>query len=175
MTFEQWRYGDPLAILIAAERWSCKGCAHAAAAFDRQYCGKGKKYGRRCAQYTLEVQGEKTMPQVRKIEVVDTFHAQTPYQRVMNIWARYTRLDDHQYSDGEAHPQDVKEFMRAGQAIDVMIDALPRHLWWAVRKGHGICTVWNFPHLVLEDALQAAEDILLPKMKNHVDVRRFLN
>lgn len=115
------------------------------------------------------------MPQVRKIEVVETFHDLTPYQRVMNIWARYTRLDDHQYSTGDSHPQDVKEFMRAAEAIDVMIDDLPRHLWWAVRRAHGICTAWNFPNLNFEEAVQKAEEILTPKMKNHVDVRRHFN
>ena len=52
MTLENWRYGDPLAILIAAENRGCKGCQHAAVAFDRRYCSKGKKYGKRCGQYT---------------------------------------------------------------------------------------------------------------------------
>jgi hypothetical protein len=115
------------------------------------------------------------MPQQRTIAVVDTYHDQTPYQRVMGIWARYTRLDDLQYSTGDSHPQDVKEFMRAAVAIDTMIDDLPRHLWWAVRKAHGICTAWNFPNLNFEEAVQKAEEILTPKMKNHVDVRRYFN
>lgn len=52
MTLERWRYGDPLDILIAAESGTCKGCVHAAVAFDRRYCDKGKKYGKRCGQYS---------------------------------------------------------------------------------------------------------------------------
>lgn len=51
MTLERWRYGDPLTILLQKEASTCKGCAHAAVAFDRRYCDKGKKYGKRCGQY----------------------------------------------------------------------------------------------------------------------------
>lgn len=67
--------------------------------------------------------------------MIDTAHAQTPYRRAMNIWARYTRQDDFSYSDGEAHRQDVNEFMRAALAINVRVNVLPWHLSWAVHKG----------------------------------------
>ena len=115
------------------------------------------------------------MPQIRKIEVTDTFHDLTPYQRAMSVWARWMRLDDHKVSTGEAHPQDVKEMMRTAEAIETMVNDMPRHLWWAVRKGNGICTVWNFPLINLEDALIAAEEKLTVKMKENVVTRRFFS
>jgi hypothetical protein len=63
--------------------------------------------------------------------------------------------------------------MAAGTAIDAMINDLKRHQWWAIRKAHGISTVWNFPNVSLSDALAQAEEALTPKMKRHVDTRRF--
>ena len=50
-------YRDPLLVLLEREAASCKGCAHAIAVFDRQACGKGRKFGRRCEQY-LETRGK---------------------------------------------------------------------------------------------------------------------
>jgi hypothetical protein len=44
-------YGDPLEILIKREASTCKGCQFIGVVFDRQYCTKGKKYGKRCSIY----------------------------------------------------------------------------------------------------------------------------
>lgn len=173
MTLEQWRFGNPLDILISSESRSCKGCQHAAVAFDRQYCGKGKKYGRQCAQYAIEDQGEKTMPQVQRIAIVETLHTQSPYSMLLAIWAQWMRLADHQHSMGDANLQDTKDFMRTAEAVNTMIDDLPRYQWWAIRKSRGICTVWRFPDVRVEDALQKAEDILTPKLRNHIATRRY--
>jgi hypothetical protein len=101
--------------------------------------------------------------------------ADSPYNRVMKTWARWMQLDDKQHSTGEAHPQDVKEFMACAEAMDVLIDGLPRIQWWAVRKAHGITTVWRFPVDSFADALVAAEVNLLPKMIKNVAVRRYFN
>lgn len=174
--FEQWRYRNPLDILLASEARSCKGCAHVDVAFDRQFCSKGKKYGRRCAAYQeKQVHREEAMQQARKIAVVETLHEQSPYSIVLALWAQWMRLADHQYSMGDGNEQDTKDFMRTGEAVDAMINDLPRHLWWAVRKSRGICTVWQFPGIKIEDALQKAEEILTAKMKNHVATRRYFN
>ena len=42
---------DPLQILIERESRLCKGCAHIAVVFERQYCSKGKKMTSRCHLY----------------------------------------------------------------------------------------------------------------------------
>lgn len=101
--------------------------------------------------------------------------ADSPYHSVMKTWARWMTLSDRQHTDGLSHPQDVKEFMACGEAVDVMIDALPRIQWWAIRKAHGITTAWRFPDHSFEDALVAAEQNLSPKMQKNVATRRYFN
>lgn len=107
------------------------------------------------------------------IEVVEAPEADDPYIVVMKIWARWMTLEDRQYSDGMSHPQDAKEFMRTGEAVDAMINDLPRVEWWAVRKAHGLARVWNFPNADLADTLVAAERKLKKKMLGNVDTRRY--
>lgn len=101
--------------------------------------------------------------------------ADSPYHSVMKTWARWMTLSDSQHSEGLSNPQDVKEFMACGEAVDVMIDALPRIQWWALRKAHGIATVWRYPEDSFADAIVAAELILLPKMKKNIATRRYFN
>lgn len=99
----------------------------------------------------------------------------TPYENCMRIWTHWAALSDCPTSDGYGNLQDSKEFMRAGEAIDMMIDSLPRHQWWAVRKSRGISTVWLFPHLSLPDVLHAVEMVLTEKMKNNIATRKYFN
>lgn len=99
--------------------------------------------------------------------------ADTPYNVVMAIWTSWMSLADRQEAGGWSHPQDAKEFMRAGEAVDTMINDLPRNQWWAVRKARGLATVWRFPEQSLADALEDAELALAPKMARHVDTRRY--
>jgi hypothetical protein len=120
-----------------------------------------------------ESRGSGRMAQAQKTAVVDTFHQQTPYDTCMAIWTEWMKLNDQQHSTGFSNPQDVKEFMAAGLAIDTMINDLKRHQWWAVRKARGICTVWNFPNVDLADALRQAEEALTPKMRQNVATRRY--
>lgn len=101
--------------------------------------------------------------------------ADTPFSRVMKTWAHWMRLDDHKISTGDAHPQDVKELMACGEAVDVMVDDLPRIQWWAVRKAYSISTVWRFPEHAYADALSAAEATLSEKMQRNVATRRYFN
>ncbi|HXA47265.1 MAG TPA: hypothetical protein VNW52_06525, partial [Burkholderiaceae bacterium] len=84
-------------------------------------------------------------------------------------------LSDQQYSDGDANLQDTKDFMKTGEALETMINDLPRHLWWAIMKSRGICTVWLFPNLNILDALADAEEKLTPKMKQHLATRRYFD
>lgn len=104
---------------------------------------------------------------------IEHFTQPTPFQKVMEIWRRWNALSDHPVSLADMHPQDTKEFMAAGEAADVMINALPRHLWWAVMKSNGVATVWLFPNLNLADAMCEAEEILSGKMQKHIVTRRY--
>jgi len=100
---------------------------------------------------------------------------QSPYNVVMAIWASWQTLKDYQHSDGDGHPQDAKDFMRTGEAVEVMVNDLPREQKWAVYKARGICTAWIFPNLNFADAVAAAEDAILPKMKINLATRRYFN
>lgn len=150
---------------------------------QRSYAAESKYYGRGGdpAKH-IKFEREQLAPvrklirnvmQAQKLAVVDTFHQQTPYDTCMAIWAEWMRLNDQQHSTGFGNPQDVKEFMAAGLAVDTMVNDLKRHQWWAIRKSRGICTVWNFPNVSLEDALRQAEEILTPKMRQNVATRRY--
>jgi hypothetical protein len=100
----------------------------------------------------------------------------TSFNRVMKVWASWITLSDRQESGGWSHPQDAKEFMRTGEAVEVMINDLPRVQWWAIRKAHGVApAVWRFPETSMADALEQAEVTLTPKMRNNIDTRRYFN
>lgn len=100
----------------------------------------------------------------------------TPFTRCMKIWASWITLKDQPCVGGWGHPQDAKEFLRAGEAVEVMINDLPRVQWWAIRKAHGVSpAAWRFPETSMADALDQAETTLTPKMRNHIDLRRFFN
>lgn len=147
---------------------------------ERSYATESKFYGRggdpaRHIKFESEklakTQGDRMQAQKQKL--VEAFHTQTPYQQLLSVWAAWMRLADHQHSLAEGHPQDTKEFMAAGEAVDTMINDLPRFQWWAIRKSRNISTVWNFPNVSLEDALQKAEAALTPKMRKNVATRRY--
>jgi hypothetical protein len=103
----------------------------------------------------------------------EAFEAMTPYGKLLTIWTRFYSLSDIQHTNGDSNPQDTKDFMRTGEAVDAMINNLPRHQWWAIRKSRGICTAWNFPSIRLETALEQAEEAMTPKMKIHVACARY--
>ena len=98
---------------------------------------------------------------------------ESPFSVVMKIWASWMTLTDRQHSAGYSNPQDVKEFMSCGEAVDTMINDLPRVQWWAIRKAYGIATVWRFPDHSFADALSSAEATLLPKLKKNLATRRY--
>lgn len=97
----------------------------------------------------------------------------TPFNRAMSVWASWMTLKDRDEAGGWSHPQDAKDFMNTAEAVEAMINDLPRVHWWAVRKAKGIATVWRFPDRSLPDALEEAEQILTPKMRNHLATRRY--
>lgn len=99
--------------------------------------------------------------------------ADSPFVVVMKLWARWMKLSDRREAGGWAHPQDVKEFMRAGEAIDAMINDLQSAHRWAIYRAYGIATVWRYPNLPLADMVVEVEQILTPKMLLNVDVKRY--
>lgn len=110
---------------------------------------------------------------VEQESVIEAPEADSPYNTVLKTWARWMRLDDKQHPSGEAHPQDVKEFMSCGEAVDVMISDLPRIQWWALRRAHGLATVWRFPEVEFAQALEDAEEKLTPRLRKNVATRRY--
>lgn len=99
--------------------------------------------------------------------------ADSPYNMVMKTWARWMQLDDKPHPTGEANPQDVKEFMACGEAVDTMVNDLAIHYRWAIRRAYGLTTAWIYPERSLADTLVAAELILTPKMLRNVATRRY--
>ncbi len=98
----------------------------------------------------------------------------TPYARCMKIWASWITLKDQKEAGGWSHPQDAKEFMRTGEAIEAFVNDLPRVQWWAVRKAAGVApAVWRFPDTSLADALEDAEATLTVKLRNNRDTARY--
>ena len=98
----------------------------------------------------------------------------SPYNLVMDVWERWMRLADHQHSLAESHPQDAKELMACGRAVDTMVDDLPTVQRWAISKSRGISTsVWRFPDTSIEYALEDAENALTIKMQKHIATRRY--
>lgn len=106
-------------------------------------------------------------------QVAQAPEADSPYNTVLKTWARWMRLDDQQHPSGEAHPQDVKEFMACGEAVDAMINDLPRIQWWALRRAHGLATVWRFQDVEFGQALLDAEARLTPRLLRNVATRRY--
>jgi hypothetical protein len=109
---------------------------------------------------------------MREFDEVET---KTPFGTVMEIWKRWMQLKDYQHSDGDANQQDTKDFMRTGEAVDTMVNGLPRLELWAVRKAQGIASVWIFKEHNFMDALASAELILTPKMQINVATRRYFH
>lgn len=98
----------------------------------------------------------------------------SPYILVMDIWERWMHLTDSQASHAESNPQDSKEFMAVGCAVDAMIDDLPVIQRWAISKARGLSpAVWRFKDVAIECALEDAEVALIPKMKKHLATKRY--
>lgn len=97
----------------------------------------------------------------------------SPFIQALKVWASWISLADRQESGGWSHPQDAKDFMKTGEAVEAMINDLPRVQFWAIRKSRGIATVWRFPELSFADAMGDAEATLTPKLRNNLATRRF--
>lgn len=114
------------------------------------------------------------MTKIAAVEIQVAPVADTPYLRIMKVWASWISLTDRQHAGGWSHPQDAKEFMCTGEAVDVMVNDLPRVGRWAIHKANGIAPgVWRFPDTSFADSLMDAEAALLPKMRNNINTRRY--
>jgi len=103
------------------------------------------------------------------------FDNREPVDKVLDIWADYISLRDSSEPGGYSNPQDVKDFMRLGEAVEAMINNLKRHQWWAIRKSKGICTQWIFKDAIYEDALGQAKKILIEKMRQNLVTARYFS
>ncbi len=105
----------------------------------------------------------------------DCFANKEPIDKVLDIWAEFISLRDSQEAGGYANPQDVKDFMRVGQAAETMINDLRRHQWWAIRRSRSICTQWIFPDVIYEDTVLQARQILAEKMRLDVATAKYFS
>lgn len=137
---------------------------------ERKYYGDPEKH----VKFESE-RGNRMRNLVRKEMVGESFDSLQPLDKLLTIWADYISLSDSNEPGGFANPQDVKDFMRIGEAVEAMINDLRRHQWWAVRKSRGICSVWMFRDAIYDDALSQAHEILEKKMRVHIATARFFN
>lgn len=118
---------------------------------------------------------QKTEPAPREPDKINVAPERgSPYQRVMKVWHQWIHLKDTQEPSGWSHPQDAKELMATGEAVETMINDLPRVQRWAVHKAMGIApAVWRFPNADYAAELLSAEDTLTQKMQRNVNTRRY--
>lgn len=118
---------------------------------------------------------QKPEPVIREPDKIEVAPEQgTPYQRVMRVWKQWIHLKDYQEGGGWSHPQDAKELMATGEAVEAMINDLPRVQWWAIRKSQGIApAVWRYPNADYAAELMTAEEVLTAKMQRNVNTRRY--
>ena len=180
----QSEYRDPLRILLDRESRSCKGCAHAIAVFDRQACGKGKKFGRRCGMY-VETQGGEMLRRVRKSEIKqDTWEKPDGLQYCLECWKVWMGNYDRDLGiqrqktlagEGDGYGnEDTSQQRRENEiaeATDAMINSLRAHHRWATYRRCGISTAWRFPHLNFIVVAQEAEEALEKKLQSNIATR----
>jgi hypothetical protein len=79
--------------------------------------------------------------------------------------------------DEDAAPAEGNAYYRAsgeiGMAVDASVMSLPKHLQWAIKKRCGLSKVWIYPHIVLYNAVQEAEQMLIKMLKKNVATRAF--
>lgn len=113
--------------------------------------------------------------EMRGKQNVASFDNLAPIDKILSIWADFMHLHDSQATSGYANPQDVKDFMRLGEAVEAMVNDLRRHQWWAIRKSRGICTQWMFPDASYGNALTQAKEILSGKMRTHIATAKYFS
>lgn len=123
------------------------------------------------------------MREQRKIPVFNC--AVTPLDICIEHWIDYHRRNDvdmdwHRASPllvSDATPDSEQVYSRmdskAGEAVDVIVNALPAHQSWAMKKTCGLTSLWRFPSLVFEDVVVDAKRELENKLKINVATRVF--
>lgn len=124
--------------------------------------------------FRFESEKGKTMRQLAKFDDSEVDNRE-PVDKVLDIWADYMHLRDSSEPGGYSNPQDVKDFMRLGEAVDAMVNDLRRHQWWAIRKSKGLCTQWIFRDETYERALGQAKEILVAKMRINVATAKYFS
>lgn len=123
------------------------------------------------------------MREQRKIPVFEC--VVTPLDICLEKWIDFHRREDLEMDWHRSSPMFVggcaadleQRYSRmdnkAGEAVDAVVNALPAHQCWAMKKACGFASLWRFPSLVFEDVVVDARRELENKLKNNVATRVF--
>jgi len=104
----------------------------------------------------------------------------TPLDKCLDVWVCWQRRNDTGIgwrgqsallaSEASASSDQLYDRMdnQTAEAVEAMINSLPQHLGWAIRKRCSIVTLWKFPRLVFVDVLVLAEHELEKKLRNNI-------
>ncbi|WP_431477802.1 hypothetical protein [Massilia eburnea] len=109
----------------------------------------------------------------------------------LDVWTRWQRRDDTRigwrgrsamlqsdYADDvEGDSDELYEDMdtRVAEGVEAMMQSLPRHLDWAIRRRCNIATVWRFPSLDFTNVLGEAEQALEALLRKNIATRIFFD
>jgi hypothetical protein len=109
----------------------------------------------------------------------------------LDVWMRWQRRDDtklgwrgrsamlqNDYADDiEGDSDELYEDMdtRVAEGVEAMMQSLPRHLDWAIRRRCNIATVWRFPSLDFTEVVGEAEQALEVLLRKNIATRIYFD
>ncbi|WP_028100480.1 hypothetical protein [Pseudoduganella violaceinigra] len=109
----------------------------------------------------------------------------------LDVWMRWQRRDDTRLGwrgrsailqsdyaeDVEGDSDELYEVMetRVAEGVEAMMQSLPRHLDWAIRRRCNIATVWRFPSLDFTDVVGEAERALEILLRKNIATRIYFD
>lgn len=106
----------------------------------------------------------------------------SPLEKLMDIWVRFHNRADKRESGGfrgrdsllrSESLRDLEQLCdsdeeEAANAVDVSVNSLSAQHSWAIKKKHGIASVWRFPQLDYLDTVEKAEQELEKKLRANI-------
>lgn len=106
----------------------------------------------------------------------------SPLEKLMDIWVRFHNRADKRESGGfrgrdsllrSESLRDLEQLCdadeeEAANAVDVSVNSLSAQHSWAIKKKHGIASVWRFPQLDYLDTVEKAEQELEKKLRRNI-------